>query len=83
MDKSVEKLMNNIFLLPPELAEEDRFTACLHYAIDNIPELGQVIVDFLLIQSEKSSSPFIKAVNRNRSGGAPQAHPLNGYNLFD
>lgn len=55
--------MSNIFLLPPELGDEDRFTACFHYAIDNIPELGQAIVDFLLIQSGKSSSRFIKAVN--------------------
>ncbi len=54
--------MSNIFLLSPELGEEDRFTACLHYLIDNIPELGQAIVDFILKESGKSLSCFIKAV---------------------
>lgn len=60
--------MSNIFLLPPELGEEDRFTAYFHYAIDNISELGQAIVDFLLIQSGKSSSRFIKAVVHLKNG---------------
>ena len=36
--------MSNIFWIPVTLAEEDHFTASLHFLIDNAPYVGQTII---------------------------------------
>ena len=54
--------MTNIFLIPPNLNNKERFAAFWEYLLDNIPDLGQDLVDFLTQRSGKPSSTFIKAV---------------------
>ncbi|WP_271253262.1 hypothetical protein [Pseudanabaena sp. Chao 1811] len=55
--------MSNIFLLPPNLNKKERFAASWEYLLENIPDLGQELVDFLTQRSGKRSSTFIKAVS--------------------
>lgn len=51
--------MTNIFQLSAELGAEDRFTASLHYLLDNFPQLGQQLADLLLSSAGKPTSRFL------------------------
>ncbi|NUN65135.1 hypothetical protein HCU40_10300 [Pseudanabaena biceps] len=53
--------MSNIFLLPPNLNKKERFAAFWEYLLENIPDLGQDLVDFLTQRSGKASSALIRA----------------------
>ncbi|NMF60283.1 hypothetical protein [Pseudanabaena yagii] len=55
--------MSNIFLLPPNLNKKERFAAFWEYLLENIHDLGQEFVDFLMQRSGKHSSNFLKAVS--------------------
>lgn len=55
--------MINIFWVPPTLAEEDHFTASLHFLIDNAPEVGQAIVDHLAGEAGIASTRFVKSAD--------------------
>lgn len=63
----------NIFLLPPELADEDRFTAHLHYLIECVPAVGQAMVDTMLRLAGKPTSIFTKS--EDHPGNDPQNKP--------
>lgn len=52
--------MANIFQLSAELGAEDRFTASLHYLLDNVPQLGQQLADLLLSSAGKPTSRFLE-----------------------
>lgn len=52
--------MTNIFQLSAELGAEDRFTASLHYLLDNVPQLGQQLADLLLSSAGKPTSRFLE-----------------------
>ncbi len=55
--------MSNIFLLPPNLNKKERFAAFWEYLLENIHDLGQEFVDFLMQRSGKHSSNFLNAVS--------------------
>ncbi len=55
--------MSNIFLIPPSLNKKERFAASWEYLLENVPDLGQELVDFLTQRSSKPSSTFVKAVS--------------------
>ncbi len=55
--------MSNIFLLPPNLNKKERFAAFWEYLLENIHDLGQEFVDFLMQRSGKHSSNFLKAIS--------------------
>lgn len=56
--------MTNIFLLSfQELTTEDRFTACLEYLLNRVPDLGQQFVDTLCVSTEQPSPKFQKAID--------------------
>ena len=55
--------MSNIFLLPPNLDKKERFAASWEYLLENIQDLGQDFVDFLMQRSGKASSTFVKAIS--------------------
>lgn len=52
------QFLTNIFMLPEGLADEDRFTAQLHYLIECIPAVGQGMVDVLLAASGRPATRF-------------------------
>jgi hypothetical protein len=57
--------MTNIFLLRSTIAnDEDYFTACLDYLIDNLPSIGQQMVDVLFSQTGQPSPKLIGADKR-------------------
>jgi hypothetical protein len=55
--------MINIFWVPPTLAEEDHFTASLHFLIDNAPEVGQALIDHIAEAAAIASTRFLSAVD--------------------
>ncbi|MEE3718840.1 hypothetical protein V2H45_19020 [Tumidithrix elongata RA019] len=61
--------MSNIFRLGYIGTEEDYFTASLQYVIENFPNLGQDIVNFLAVQAGKSTTRFFKAIDHPRGNG--------------
>lgn len=50
--------MRNIFLLPVTLTEKERFTGSWEYLLDNIPELGQQLVDQIMAIVDKPPVHF-------------------------
>jgi hypothetical protein len=53
--------MSNIFLMPQNLSKRERFAVSWEYLLENIPDLGQELVDFLTQRAGKPSSVFIQA----------------------
>jgi len=53
--------MPNIFLVSSGLGPEDRFTAHWHYLLDNYPELGQRVADYLADAGGLSRSRYLGA----------------------
>jgi hypothetical protein len=55
--------MTNIFLLRYIPTDEDRFTAAFEYLLNEVPDLGQEIVEYLCQNSVPKSLKFKKAID--------------------
>jgi hypothetical protein len=66
--------MTNIFLLRYIPANEDFFTAALEYLLNEVPELGQEIVDYICQDSVQKGLKFKKAID-HPSLGDPKNKP--------
>ena len=55
--------MSNIFLLPASLDKKQRFAAFWEYLLENVPHIGQELVDFLVQRSGKAGSKFVRATS--------------------
>ncbi|OIP76561.1 MAG: hypothetical protein AUK48_05640 [Oscillatoriales cyanobacterium CG2_30_44_21] len=75
--------MSNIFLLPQNLSKRERFALSWEYLLENVPELGQELVDFLTQRAGNFSSEFIKATTYPYTTSAEQPDILLECQDFD
>ncbi|PZU97779.1 MAG: hypothetical protein DCE90_06785 [Pseudanabaena sp.] len=75
--------MSNIFLLPQSLSKRERFAFSWEYLLENIPDLGQELVDFMTQRAGNSSSEFIKATTYPYTTSAIQPDILLECQDFD
>lgn len=56
----------NIFTISPKLTQEDRFTLHWEYLLNRLPELGQLLIDYLSETSGIDNSIFLEALDQSR-----------------
>jgi hypothetical protein len=61
---TLEQTMHNIFWMPATIAEEDHFTASLHFLIDNAPDIGQAIVDHITDAAGIARTRLLHAIDQ-------------------
>lgn len=63
----------NVFLIPPRLGDEDRFTAYWHYLLSRTPSLGQALLNYIAKKCNRESTRFLSA--HDHPGIDPLKHP--------
>lgn len=56
----------NIFTISQKLSQEDRFTLHWEYLLNRLPELGQLLIDYLSETSGIDNSRFLEALDQSR-----------------
>ena len=75
--------MTNVFLLSGSPKSEDRFTSSLHCLIENVPAIGQEIVDYITAKAGKSTSRFVEAIDHPYCDGGEKPDFLLRCEDFD